>query len=260
MKVLYATVTRNCNLSCPHCDIKRDTSDNYNETLFLENVQKDYDHKVIFGGEPSLHIDRIQKIAPYCDSISTNLLFLDKDLINIYNSLSVATSWNPLRFTDSQYNQWIDNIKRLKNKPSLLITLTLDLLVYKDLRRLLQEEFDGLFEDIVFEQLLDPNKSQAYYEEVDRWLCDLYDFWKHNMKTPSSTFTRSSWYYDCSDTWTMEPNGKIHYGCPQYTVTTGVISECYSCAKVNECRPCMLQTKCTRPSQLMEKIYETETK
>ena len=58
MKELYAVLTNQCNLSCPHCDIKSSELDDYNKELFL-NAIKEFDGNIIlFGGEPTLYKNR----------------------------------------------------------------------------------------------------------------------------------------------------------------------------------------------------------
>lgn len=258
MKTLYAMVTRNCNLSCPHCDIKVSGPDDFNHDIFFDRLINFEGHKVIFGGEPSLFPERIKEMAPYCDSISTNLLHFTDELFEIYKNLGIATSWNPARFpTSKEYQTWLSNVKRLKdNKPMLLITLTPDLLSYKNFKKLLKDEFDGHFDSIVFEQLIDHTKDQSFYDAVDLWLCDLHDFWINNMTTPCYPFERQNgWQFECSENWTMLPDGTMRYGCPNFPKNyQGIRPDCYQCEYVSECRPCQLQKHCSCPKQLMEKL------
>ena len=256
MKTLYAMITRNCNLTCPHCDIRTNAADSFNPELFYERLKEFDGHKIIFGGEPSLYVDRIKMAVKYCDSISTNLLHLTDELIEIYQDLGIATSWNPARFSPQEYKTWIANVKKLSNnKPMLLITLTPDLLTYKNFKQLILNEFEGLFESIVFEQLIDKTKDQSFYSAVDEWLCDLHDFWIHNISTPCYPFERTDWQFDCAENWTMLPNGLMRYGCPNYPNNyQGILSDCYHCEYVSICRPCQLQKQCSCPKQLMKKI------
>ena len=64
MRTVYAMVTTNCNLGCPHCDIKNDNADNWVAEAFINQLNA-ADHNIIFGGEPSLYMDRVKTIAPY---------------------------------------------------------------------------------------------------------------------------------------------------------------------------------------------------
>lgn len=257
MSYLYAMLTRHCNLSCPHCDVKNDSDDGWNKEAFLSELNSFDGYVNIFGGEPSLYVDRLKAAAPYARGVSTNLLNLTKDVKQIYDLLDIATSWNVQRFTDEQYHQWIRNVESLNRKPALLITLTPDLTADTSYFDFFKAELDGRFSDIRFEQLLDPSKNERYYEHVDDWLCKLYKFWQKNMKTPCPTF-ESDWYFNCDGTYTLYPDGHMKYGCPE-AVKVYVPEKCYSCHLAAHCRPCPLQRHCTRPKRLMELVKNERT-
>ncbi len=200
MRTVYTMVTTNCNLDCPHCDIKTDNVDNWAAEAFINQLNAE-DYNIIFGGEPSLHMDRVKMISPYCYSISTNLLYLPKELIELCDEkLNVATSWNVSRFTPAQYELWLKNVQKLKYKPLLLVTLTPDLLADDSFLDRVQEDFAPLFDSINFEQLHDPTKTQDYYDKVDEWLCTLYRNWTQksiDMKLSilvDTFFTRNLFY------------------------------------------------------------------
>jgi len=253
LKTVYAMITTNCNLNCPHCDIKTDNVDDWNAEAFISQLDAN-DHNIIFGGEPSLHVDRVEEAAPYCDSISTNLLYLPDHLLKLYNEkLDVATSWNVKRFTPAQYEQWLKNIQRLKRKPLLLITITPDLMNDSSFIDRVQEDFSLIFDSVSFEQLHDGAKTQEYYDAVDSWLCSLYEEWE-NRKIPlyCNTF-HSPWYFNCDNTYTLYPNGSMKYGCPEYQKAE-VPESCYSCTMAKTCRPCKLQCHCTAPKKLLTKL------
>lgn len=251
MKTVYAMITTSRNLNCSHCDIKSNQPDNWNEERFLRQLDSG-EHNILFGGEPSLYIDRVMKAVAYCDSISTNLLYLPKELLQLYNdSLKVATSWNVSRFSDIQYETWLKNVRALKRKPLLLITLTPDLLKDDTFIDRVQEDFVSSFSFVSFEQLHDPSKTQSYYDEVDEWLCSLYREWKdRDIKLDSNIFD-GQWYFDCDDTYTLYPDGTMKYGCPEYQ-HTNIPIECYHCEYVSSCRPCRLQSCCTAPHKLIQ--------
>ena len=247
MKTLYALVTEQCNLSCPYCTVKN-KEDIFDRAKFLQQIRSFNGEIIIFGGEPSLYPDRIRLMIPYADSITTNLLILTEELKQYYNILDVATSWTPERFSYQQFIQWKDNVRQLQKKPTLLITLTPGVLKYSPV--LLQEMFDELVEDIVFEQLIDETKDQDFYKKVDMWLLSLYKSW--TGKTPIVTF-KEPWYFDCSETYTLYPDGTLRWGCPQLKQFS-ICNDCLNCSLANVCKPCMLQQYCTRPRKLMEAI------
>ena len=250
MNTLYAMITKNCNLSCKHCDIKSDDPDNYNENVFVDTIQKFNGEVILFGGEPSLHEKRIKKVLQYANSISTNLLDISDEFISFCNHLNVATSWNPTRFSNKQFATWINNVKRLKNKPALLITLTPDLICDTTYFNFFKNNFDGLFNDIVFEQLISDNINEEYFNKVDKWLVLLKKYWNMHMKSCSTTLKRKEWLFDCSHIKTLYPDGTLKNGCPQYT-KVNIVNKCYPCNYVNICKPCVIQKECSCPIKLL---------
>lgn len=254
-KTIYLMITTNCNLDCPHCDIKTSEKDNWNKEAVLSRLSNK-DHNVIFGGEPSLYIDRVISVADYCSSISTNLLYLPKKLLDLYNErLNVATSWNVNRFNHEQYEIWLNNVQRLKYKPLLLVTLTPDLLKDDTFVQRISNDFIGNFSALQFEQLHDPSKDQSFYDAVDKWLVSIYrEIKKRSLIYLFPQFQKNAtWKFDCSQTYTMYPDGSINYGCPEYT-RTHILSRCYRCEFASVCQPCRLQSCCTGPNRLFEEI------
>lgn len=76
MKHLYALLTRNCDLHCPHCGVAEYKNETYNEEKILETI-KNFDGNVtLFGGECTLYEDRFIKAldTKNIDSVSSNLL------------------------------------------------------------------------------------------------------------------------------------------------------------------------------------------
>ena len=263
MKIIYAMITTNCNLNCPHCDIKRNQEENYDPDLFLKNLKEWDGYRILFGGEPSIVQIRAQKALPFCDSISTNLVNTPPNLFYAIKEqhIPIATSWNPQRFTKNQYHAWLMHIEELSktNEITCLITLTSDLIEAdgtKQFYAMLSRAKDS-FSYIQFEQLHDPSKDQSFYDAVDKWLVSIYR--KVKRKSLIHLFPQfqknTVWKFDCSQTYTMYPDGSIHYGCPEYT-TTHVLSKCYQCDHVSVCQPCRLQSCCTRPNRLFEEIQK----
>ena len=262
MKKVYVIPTLNCNLNCPHCEIHL-RPDNFQHDLFFNELNKlSNEQLVLFGGEPLLRKERFYECVEThtFDSISTNLLLLNEEFINILKKkeISISTSWNPKRFTDEQYKLWIDKLKLLQQHNmycTILITLTEDLLQY-DMNKFLQLIADwssiGSVNGILFEPLLDYQMKKDLHERADKWLCDLYNVWDF----PIINYTVEKlkhWNCDCSNVYTLYPNGELKKGCPQYEKQF-VLPQCLQCEMVNKCRPCRLQHICSFPKQLYKKV------
>ena len=264
MKDLYALVTNQCDLSCPHCDIKSTQVDDYNADKFLNTI-RDFDGNVIiFGGEPTLHKDRLLEILSLhkASSISTNLVNLDPEIIPYIKNLNIATSWNKSRFTESQYQQWLDNLKVLNgNKIGCMVMITLtDDLINADIDEFIAMiiEWDLCFpaiESILFEQLVDSNKPKEFYSQVDEWLCQVYNKWdEFGIGIKNIIVDKlNQWHCDCSGVYTLHPNGSITNGCPH---ASGIqfANECLSCNYSDNCIPCRLQRHCTYPKKLAQLV------
>ena len=265
IEFLYIVPTYQCNLKCPHCDI-RSKKDNFDRISFLKTLSN-YKNvpAVIFGGEPTLYPDRIQMICDCgnVESISTNLINLNDELINLIkdNQLSIATSWNPNRFNGTQYDTWVKNLSVLaKNNLSakLLITLTQDLIEY-DINDLISKfehwSSTGGLTDIQFEPLLDYSKNQQFYDAVDQWLFVIDQKWSNDIVPNHIVHQLKNWKFNCSATYTLQPNGMLTRGCPQDTGLR-VNTQCFDCHYSAVCQPCRLQQYCTFPKKLYQKYYE----
>lgn len=261
MRVLYAMVTRHCNLSCAHCDIRTDADDGWNEEAFLRALKAFDGRRILFGGEPSVCIDRTKLVAPYCDSVSTNLLQATDEFLSVIQNLGVATSWTPGRFTKEQERAWLENVQRLHEKPTLLVTLTPDLVMNPGTGRFMSllRRYGDSFSDVTLEQLEDATKPQEYYDYVDDWLCWLYKETEGQRHLFPQFQKGSKWIYDCSKTYTLLPTGELRYGCPQYK-RTEIVAACYSCPIAEKCQPCRLQKKCTGPQKLLQLIGNDTSK
>ena len=258
--VLYALPTRKCNLSCSHCDVKN-INDNYNEQAFIDKIKNFNGTVILFGGEPSLYKERLLKAVgtSKINSITTNLIELDDELLNVYKDINIGTSWNKIRFTGNQYNIWLNNLKKLEehNIPcTVLITLTEELInddiedFFVNIIKNLDLNYKAV-DRILFEQLIDANKTKDFYDRVDEWLCKIHILWeKHKIKIENSIVKKlKHWIHDCSETYTLYPDGSIRQGCP-HNPEVKVASECLACEAADKCRPCRLQQFCTYPKKL----------
>jgi hypothetical protein len=254
---LYAILTYKCNLKCPHCEL-RTYNDNYNRENFIQALkQVQCDAITLFGGEPTLYYDRFVDAVNTgkITSVSTNLLSINDDVLDliIKHNISLSTSWNPKRFTDNQYDRWLSNVRYISDtiKPLLLVTLTDDLISYdkQSFYALVAEWRKSGVCEILFEQLYDEAKTQAYYDNVDRWLVDIHSHWCEEYPQSVILNQLDSWVFNCSKTYTLNPSGSINKGCPQYK-TPSICHSCLTCEFASSCQPCMLQTCCTFPKKL----------
>lgn len=266
---LYAIASHHCNLSCPHCHIK-DAPENYNRELFLEKLNSFEGVIVLFGGEPTVHRDRMFDIIQSnkehgkvpISSVATNLMILDDELIKVYEEIGyISTSWNRTRFTDEQYQQWLDNCNKLEGTKvncGIIITMTQDLLEYpmEDFLKTVDEWNPNVLQFIRFEHYIGDSQCN-YFDDADTWLCNLYKQWR--SKIPVETFNPTfPWYHDCKQTYTLEPDGTMTNTCPNGLYTKHkVLNECLSCENANRCKPCRLLSACSYPKKL-RKLIESE--
>lgn len=265
MKHLYALITTHCNLSCPHCDIRTNSDDGYNEESFLNSLN-DFDGTItLFGGEPFLYLNRLLKVLELdkINSISTNLLYMDTIVLNklINKPINIATSWNYSRFNNMEYHMWLKNIERLHraNIPvKILITLTKDLIdsdIYYFINMISYWDREYGIDSILFEHLIDDNTSLEFNDQVDNWLCEVYKLWEdYKVSIKNEIIDKlDHWYCDCRDTYTLNPDGTIVTGCP-HSSKIYMVNECLSCPQSNKCMPCRLQKYCTYPKRLAKLV------
>lgn len=265
-KTIYALITEECNLSCPHCDIRKIKNDNFNHDLFMNELLNTKGKIIFFGGEPTLYQDRLINIATdkrlenNPKTISTNLIILNEELIKLYHYLdSISTSWNPHRFSNKQYDQWLTNLQWLYDEniyPLVLITLT------EDLINIPANEFLNFISSwkcikrIRFENYVGRETNPEFFDKVDNWLCDIYKLWNVPIEN-EITKILGRWYYDCSNIYSLYPNGKLRNGCPQHTYPS-MPNECYTCDMAFKCKPCQLQKYCSFPKKLYNIVKEKE--
>jgi MoaA/NifB/PqqE/SkfB family radical SAM enzyme len=105
-KKLYAVITYDCNLHCPHCDTRGQQFE-FNEEKFLSEITRGYKEVTLFGGEPLLYKDRVKKCLStgVVTALSTNLLLMNEEIqcLCLQSNVAISTSWNHGRFTPEQY-------------------------------------------------------------------------------------------------------------------------------------------------------------
>ena len=266
MKQLYAILTKHCNLQCPHCTLHFTKEEKYNEELFLSKIQSFDGPITLFGGEPTLYPDRLIKVLSMKKkfSLSTNLLYLNDEILENIKTIPIATSWNLSRFNLMQYNRWLTNLKVLNdngvNDVLVLITMMEDLIDYPLFKFLEVIKYWDIsykaISRIRFEYLIDPSKNKKFYEKCDDWLCKVHDRWNFNIINDIETSLKNDDYIHlCRDEYTLYPNGKLIRRCPQKEKIQ-FLEECLSCEYSNICTPCRLQNHCTFPKKLYKKIKE----
>jgi len=221
---------------------------------------RDFDGEIVlFGGEPTLYPDRLNTI--YMDpvirkkirSITTNLVDMNPLTMSILKDIKyVGTSWNPHRFTEEEYISWQHNLSWLaESGMNVLVLITLT----GDLFEMDKEEFLDMtatwdpkeIAAIRFEYLVADGLTQEYYDAADEWQAYIYSHWK--SKVPMDVENIRHWYFDCSEVYTLHPNGVLEKGCPNHK-RIEVPIECYSCDRADVCRPCILHNYCSFPKKL----------
>ena len=269
---LYICPLFGCNLKCPHCTLRNITTKmDLNKILETIDYINQYNTNIVydlFGGEPLLLSDSTldliyERIKSHTYHISTNLLAYNpsskiQDKI-LRNAEYIDTSWNPLRFTEEQYKLWIKNVRRLQSlniKLEFMITLTDDLITNYS-----PEEFYQLIlfwkpYGLTLDFLIG---KETNIEKINDWLVDLYRIW--NCETIfgiaeriKNTIKYNTIYRDCSNNYTLLPDGKIKQYCPYHEKTEKNL-DCIYCSYYNICRGvCPIQSQCTFPKKLYEYI------
>lgn len=268
-KILYALVTTNCNLSCKYCDIK-DKNDNFNYDEFINKLDIFDGDIILFGGEPTLYQDRLfdiyysyPKINNKIKSITTNLMSINNKLITLFQIIgNLGTSWNPDRFNNLEYEIWLNNINKIAEVSNLKISVLITLV--DSVINLTSDEFYDIISkwnfDIIksinFEHYVGPEVTQDYFEKCDNWLCEIYKKWNINAKIKNENRVKH-WYNDCSEVYTLYPDGKLINRCP-HNLPNNVPTKCYNCDRVSFCKPCQLQKYCTFPFKFYDLISKNE--
>lgn len=268
MKQLYAIPTWNCNLNCPHCAIKN-RKDNFNEIKFISELNSFDGRIVLFGGECTSNLKRMISIfnnnheygRSKISSVSTNLINLSDEILNIYKQLdSIATSWNPNRFNQKEYDIWMKHCKVISENNInyiIMITLTDDLfsMNINDFISMMKTWDLPNLKQIKFEHYVGPEATPDYFERADEWLCKIYKLWNLNAKF-GMVERVCNWKFNCSNIYSLLPDGTLINQCP-HMLEYHIPEECFTCERANKCRPCRLQKYCSYPKKLANLIGET---
>lgn len=270
MKLLYAIPSYQCNLRCPHCEI-HSRPEVYNRDKFISQLNAfEGDGINIFGGEPTLHEDRLFDVVSEniehgktkITGISTNLTILNDRLIRWYKELGgLATSWNPQRFGNKAiYEQWLENchtISAHEIKYILMITLTNDLFDAYSPEQMIwaihQMETPGL-RLVKFEHYVGADATPEYFARADTWLAEVVRLWDVDVNI-SVMENACEWNFNCDDVYTLLPDGTMVNRCP-HLMDPVVPTECLTCQKISECRPCRIQRYCSYPEKTIAAVRE----
>lgn len=267
MKTLYVVPWYKCTLNCSHCNVKnRKVQENY--TKFLEVFKStDVDNTILFGGEPLFNHDKFEEIilTGKINSVSTNLILPSSlqfsyfrevmlPLLTKYD-ISIATSWNPNRFTSKREELWLNAIKELSSLDILLlITLTEDLFTSTSIYEILRKVELAGCKKFLFEPYISTKECN---DIADEWLCMFHDTYNGNMNNMLEE-KLFNWNCNCDETYTLEPDGIIRKGCPDSLMIKEkyICEECLTCNFSEKCRPCKLQKTCSYPQKLLKKLKE----
>lgn len=270
---LYALITTHCNLSCSYCDVKN-CAEQFNRDEFINQLNNFDGRIILFGGEPTLYPDRLidiylsnPEINRKISSISTNLIYLDDKILSILQLVHyVCTSWNPSRFNENEYKKWLDNINLISERTPnislrILVTMTDDLLKLSsdEFNNIINNWNSNIIKDIRFEHYIGDESDEEYFTKCDEWLCEIYKSWNSPIRM-SNINEINNWYFDCSDVYTLYPDGTIKKGCP-HSSNISVPLKCYECDRSDICKPCQLQRYCSYPykfAQLVNSINKEE--
>ena len=268
MKTIYALLTENCNLSCRYCDVKQQYGEEeWREDSFFSSLDKFKDENIVlFGGEPTLYKSRLFKALDLYKnaSISTNLIFTDQEVLDRISDRYIATTFRLLE--KPLMDKWVNNIKYLVNeknaKDKLLILITLDwfMLAYLSGNVDFEKVIDSFIIDnkikLKFEQLVGIDADEKYFEIYDRTLYKLLKNHIDEEERYVNIQELKNFKKDCSEVYTLYPNGKIVHGCP-HKANIIPCSECLSCDKKDDCQPCRLQHYCSFPKTTYNKLFNT---
>ena len=252
---IYVNPTYKCNLKCSHCTIRKQPHKQNLHQIVDTLSRIEYDRAILFGGEPLLlKHNQLSYMFEHIrfDSISTNLLLLNEDNINVIieNNIHVATSWNPDRFTEKQYHTWLNNLRLLIENDvptTVLITMTEQLLntdicvILRDIENVTQGS--QCFEGIKFEHLVPSTKDLV--NKFDCWLIELTKKW--NFSYPNiivDQYKQGSCVFDCRHVWSVTPEGRLIHNCPTLD-NNNVLKQCLTCDYAHICKPCKKQQVCT---------------
>ena len=106
-----------------------------------------------------------------------------------------------------------------------------------------------------FEDYYVGNNTEDYYQRADQFFCDVYKLNDTKLYISNIDIVRNGYCVDCSNIYTLSPNGAITHRCPLgYKADLPI--ECSSCERSEYCKPCHLHKHCPFPHNF-EKLIKS---
>lgn len=192
ISILTVFLTNKCNLHCSYCWETHKCDEYMNDDLFTKIISDYLSNNVspktlcLYGGEPTLNIDALKKLLSYGEKlnnikicITTNLVHLNDELIDIFKKLNILTDlcitvsidvFKPIHDIHrcNSFDTVMQNTMILKKEDlnvNFNAVITNELLKYIVNHRIEVLEFPYT-DDITFSQLTKSKDTDAFYDEA----------------------------------------------------------------------------------------------
>lgn len=192
VNVLTVFLTNKCNLHCSYCWENHKYDECINDDLFTKIINDYISNGIskktlcLYGGEPTLNIDSLRRLVSYGEKlnnvsihITTNLVYLNDELISIFKNLSNLSDLHMTVSVDifkpihdmhrcGSFDSVAKNVEILKEegiKLSFNTVITNELLRYITTHRIEDIEFPFI-DNTTFSQLTKSKTCDAFYDEI----------------------------------------------------------------------------------------------
>lgn len=192
VNILTIFLTNKCNLSCSYCWENHKCDGYIDDELFAKIINDYISNGVssktlcLYGGEPTLNISALRSLVNYGEKlnnisvyITTNLVCLDDELVNIFKRLSNLVNLHITVSVDvfkpihdihrcKSFDLVMRNVSILKKeglKVAFNTVVTNELLEYIISHKIEEIEFPYI-DDMTFNQLTKSNEIDAFYDEM----------------------------------------------------------------------------------------------
>lgn len=192
VSILTVFLTSKCNLHCSYCWETHKCEESMSDGLFTKILNDYVSNNVpkktlcLYGGEPTLNIDSLRRLVSYGEKlnnlsihITTNLVYLNSELINIFKDLSNLSDlhitvsvdiFKPIHDTHrcESFDLVMNNVSTLKKegiKLNFNTVITNELLKYITSHKIEDIEFPYI-DSTTFSQLTKSNTYDAFYDEI----------------------------------------------------------------------------------------------